>query len=56
MTERTDTPQRRAARAVQATLGILVTSLSVGAFDWRAGGIAFGILTLATSGAWRNLR
>lgn len=56
MNARPDTPQRRAARALQAMLGILVTALCVGAFDWRAGGIAFGILTLATSGAWRNLR
>ncbi len=49
------TPQkRRAARALQAVAGILLTALGVGAFDWRAGLTTLGLLILATSAAWRN--
>lgn len=51
------TPQkRRAARALQAAAGILLTAVGVGAFDWRAGLTTLGLLILITSAAWRNVR
>lgn len=46
-------PQTRAARALQAVLGLVTASLGVGAFDWRAGVVTFGLILLATSGVWR---
>jgi hypothetical protein len=51
------TPQkRRAARALQALFGIVITAIGVGAFDWRAGVTALGLLILMTSAAWRNAK
>lgn len=50
----TTTKSRIAAdRAIQATVGILVSAVGIGAFDWRAGLAALGILTLVTSGIWK---
>ncbi|MEO8277762.1 MAG: hypothetical protein ABI639_16225 [Thermoanaerobaculia bacterium] len=47
---------RRSARALQALAGVVITSIGVGSFDWRAGVVAFGLLILATSAVWRNVK
>jgi hypothetical protein len=46
--------KRRAARALQALIGVVITSLGIAAFDWRVGVTAFGLLILMTSAAWRS--
>lgn len=48
--------KRRAARALQALAGIVLTAFGIGAYDWRAGVTAFGLFILATSAAWRNVK
>lgn len=47
-------PKRAAARAVQALMGIVLISGGAAAFDWRAGLITAGGLTLVTSLFWRS--
>ncbi len=46
-------PKKQAARALQATAGILVAAAGIAAFDWRAGVATLGALMLGTSGFWR---
>lgn len=47
-------PKTRAARSLQALAGILFVAAGAACYDWRAGLIAFGALTLLTSAVWRT--
>lgn len=53
MREQPVPPRVRAYRAAQALAGIVVASLGVGFYDWRAGVIALGAGLLLTSAVWR---